>query len=60
MPPHKAPADCILQLKIESPRPDDCYERRVRITSGESKIVITALTEAMRKIFRARKPNGAG
>lgn len=60
MPPHKAPADCILQLKIESPRPDEDYERRVRITAAESKIVIVALTEAMQKIFRARKPNGAG
>lgn len=56
----KAPADCTLQLKIESPRPDECYERQVRITASESKIVIAALTEAMRKIFRSRKPNGGG
>jgi hypothetical protein len=50
-----APTDCTLELKISSPRPEECYERKVRLRFGEARVLILALTFALKKIFRDRQ-----
>jgi hypothetical protein len=54
----KTSADCMVELKITSPREDERYERQIRVSAAEAKAVRDALTDAMRKMLRSRKPNG--